>query len=592
MRVSQSFGVLLLLALTGAISVHTVQAEPRVLSAAQVQQGVSLTGDWRFQSGDDLAWAAPGFDDSHWPFHALPHRVPKSEMPDPLGFFWYRLTLALPASAAAPEAASHHVGVQIGKILSAYELYAGGQLIGGVGKMPPHAQANYDRVRVFAIPATAVSPEGKLVLALRVWGGSELSARMWGEGPHEGAFRLGHYNDVLEASLLDELPVVAMCVLFTGFGLYHLYLFRRNRQLRTYLWYGLLALDVSVYTFLSSQLRYHLDWPFELYEKIEFAAIYLVPALFIQMLLSLLALPVGLLLRLYQGCFVVFSLLALWLPGMEILYRTLLVWEFLCLPVLLWVPWVIVRAARAGNQEARTAMVGLAIFTATGINDILIDLAGLGTPRLLPVGFVAIMLSMVISLANRFTTVLNNLESEVAEQTAELRTANEKLAAVASEDPLTGLLNRRGFLSVAAGELQRFQRTGREFSVILGDLDFFKQINDQHGHACGDFVLREVATLLRQRVREIDILARWGGEEFILIVPETSAAGAAALADTLRDSVASHEFRFGALAMAVTMTVGVATFRAGETLEQCVARADQALYRGKEGGRNRIEIDL
>ncbi|GAB3269570.1 sensor domain-containing diguanylate cyclase [Parahaliea aestuarii] len=588
MKIVRIQGLLLVLAL---LCIAPVGAADRLLSRDALAQGASLAGGWRFQPGDNLAWAAPEFDDSDWPTRTIPHRAPKGGAQEALQFSWYRLTIQLQGNIEAAGGQSPLLGVQIGKVLSAYELYIGGELVGGVGALPPDSEVNYDRMQVYAIPASALTAQGELVLAMRVWGGSALSTSLWGEGPHEGAFRIGYYRDLIAASFFNELPAVAMCILFAGFGLYHLYLFSRNRQLRTYFWYGLVALNISLYAFLSSQLRYYLDWPFALYEKVEFGTIYLLPALFIQMLLSLLAKPAGLLMRAYQGAFLVFSLLVLCVPGMSILFRTLFYWEMLCLPVLLWMPWQILRAARTGNPEARTSLIGLVIFIAACANDILIDIAGLTTPRLLPVGFVAIMLSMVISLANRFTTVLTSLESEVAQQTAELRSANRRLAVAAREDPLTGLLNRRGLLDIAAAEVQRFQRTGRTFSVMLVDLDHFKQFNDRHGHACGDFVLQEVAGLLCQRLRDMDTLARWGGEEFILIVPETSGPGAAALAENLRSCVAGHRFHYAGQEMAVTLTLGLATFVTGDNLEQCIARADAALYRGKAAGRNRVEIE-
>ena len=155
-------------------------------------------------------------------------------------------------------------------------------------------------------------------------------------------------------------------------------------------------------------------------------------------------------------------------------------------------------------------MIGLVIFLAACANDLMIDIAGWETARLLPLGFVAIMVSMAVSLANRFTNVLNDLEGEVAQRTTDLSSANQRLAVVARQDPLTGLLNRRGFIEVAAREMQRFLRTGRAFSIVLADLDNFKKLNDRYGHACGDYVLQEVARLLDERVRDMDSVARWG----------------------------------------------------------------------------------
>ena len=358
-----------------------------------------------------------------------------------------------------------------------------------------------------------------------------------------------------------------------------------------YLWYGLSALDIGLYSLMCNQWRYSFNLSFITFEKIEFGAIYLFPALFIQLIWSLLDLQITKLLRVYQLSFVVAAVLIILVPGIDIHSQTLQPWQFWILPLLLLIPWLIIREAHAGHPEARTALVGVMIFLTTCINDLMIDFAGWNSSRLISLGFVAIMVSMAISLANRFTAALNNLEGQVIERTSDLRRANQLLAEVARRDPLTSLLNRRGFIEEAEAELLRFGRTGREPSLIMGDLDNFKEFNDQNGHACGDYVLQEVARLLSDQVRNMDELARWGGEEFILLLPEISSEGAAHVAEKLRLIIGYHRFEYDGRELSVTMTFGVSTFREGETREKGIARADAALYRGKKAGRNRVVLD-
>jgi diguanylate cyclase (GGDEF)-like protein len=582
--------LLLVLVLLASAPLEASRLETPRVSVAELQAGYSLAGNWQFRWGDDLSWASPSFDDSSWEVHKVPQRWPKIGIPESQQFSWYRLTLQLDGFSTESRQAYTHVGIQIGKVLSAYELYAGGALVGGVGKLPPNSHVNYDQVRVYPVPLTAIAEDGSLVLALRVWGGSELAISKWGGGPHEGEFRIGTFDKLLSTSFLGEIASLILGAMFSGFGLYHIYIYLRNRQLRTYLWYGLTALDIGLYSFLSGQLRYNLNWPFYVYEKIEFGAIYILPALLIQMFWSLLGLRINRILRAYQFCFVALSLAALCIPGLSILYHTMLPQQVIALPLVFWIPWLIIRAALSGNREARTIMLGLVIFAACAGNDLMIDLAGWDTARMIPLGFIAIIVSMALSLANRFTTVLNNLEGEVAQQTADLRSANEQLATVARQDPLTGLLNRRGFIELATAEMQRFLRTGRTFSIVLADLDNFKKLNDQYGHAYGDYVLQEIARLLGERVRTTDSAGRWGGEEFMLLIPETESEGTALLAEKLRLSVENNHFQHGGQKALVTMTQGISTFRKGETLDSCIARADKALYLGKEQGRNQVQI--
>jgi len=580
---------LLLVALSsmGSTATWAVTSEVPRLTVAEMEETYSLKGQWKFRPGDDFKWASPGYDDSDWSGKAIPERWDKGGFPEHGQFAWYRLTLELD-----PEQRSSlsHLGVKMGKVLNAYELYVGGELMGGVGKLPPLSEANYDRKRIYMIPPSAIAADGTLVLALRVWGGSELALSNWGGGPHEGDFRIGDYANLVKGSFLSEIPGLMACVLFLGFGCYHIYLYRRNRQLPTYFWYGLMALDIGIYSLMSNQWRYSLNWSFAVYEKIEFGAIYVFPALVIQMMCSLLELPIGRLLRAYQFSFVVAAVVIVLVPGIDVHYVTLKPWQVWTLGALVFIPWVIIREARSGNPEARTVSLGMLVFTAACTNDLMIDLADWQAIRLVPLGFVAIMLSMAISLANRFTTVLNNLEGEVAQRTTDLLSANQKLAEVARRDPLTGLLNRRGFNEEAESEIQRFMRTGKEASFVLADLDNFKEFNDQHGHACGDYVLQQVAHILSERVRNMDKIARWGGEEFILMLPESSSEGASQVAEKLRSFIENKRFEFEGQQLGVTMTFGIATYRKGETLDQCIARADRALYEGKEQGRNRVRV--
>jgi diguanylate cyclase (GGDEF)-like protein len=593
-RSRRTRGILLVLVaalLCGNISaLWAAQTDVPQLTATNLKKTYSLDGHWQFRPGDDMNWVSPGFDDSKWDQQQLVERWTAGGYPDSNQIAWYRLTFKIQGYSSEKRSSLPPQGVQIGKIMSAYQLYAGGKLIGGQGSFPPLGEINHDRTRVYPLPWSAVDEDGTLVLALRVWGGSELGVSQWSAGPYMGDFRLGGYAALLQKSFLSEIPLLMVSVLFLGFGLYHIYLYRRNRQLDTYLWYGLMALDIGVYGAMLNQWRYRLDWSFVAYEKIEFSAIYLFPALAIQMVWSLISQPIGGVLRAYQLSFVGFALVVVLFPGFDIHYYTLRPWQIWSVALLIMVPWVILEHAHKGNAEARTVLVGVLLFVAACVNDLMIDFAGWETSRMVPLGFFAVMLCMAVSVANRFTAMLNNLEGEVAQRTSQLLSANKKLAEAATLDPLTGLFNRRGFSEQGEAEIQRFLRTGREFSIILSDLDNFKAVNDIHGHACGDYLLIDLAKLLRERVREMDTISRWGGEEFIFILPETYSEGAAQLAEKLRASVQAKDFEYMGEHLNITMTFGVASFLRGETLESCIARADTALYQGKERGRNRVML--
>jgi diguanylate cyclase (GGDEF)-like protein len=161
-------------------------------------------------------------------------------------------------------------------------------------------------------------------------------------------------------------------------------------------------------------------------------------------------------------------------------------------------------------------------------------------------------------------------------------------------DHLTGVANRRAFFEAAELELQRNRRAPRPTALVLIDADHFKRINDRHGHPAGDAVLRQLGMLLTATFRQVDVVARIGGEEFAVLLPSSTMEGAAAVAERLRQLVASHQVSFGGARIEFTVSIGIA---AGEgrgaepdlTLETLMRRADQALYAAKAGGRNRIE---
>jgi len=158
-----------------------------------------------------------------------------------------------------------------------------------------------------------------------------------------------------------------------------------------------------------------------------------------------------------------------------------------------------------------------------------------------------------------------------------------RLSDAARTDPLTGLLNRRGFDDLLGAELARAQRYGRPLSLVFGDLDRFKEVNDSLGHTAGDTVLKLVAERLRRETRTADLVGRYGGEEFVLLLPETDEEGALILAERLRAGIVEL---FAKQPEPVTISFGVATFE-GADGEDLVRNADRALYAAKLAGRNR-----
>jgi len=164
----------------------------------------------------------------------------------------------------------------------------------------------------------------------------------------------------------------------------------------------------------------------------------------------------------------------------------------------------------------------------------------------------------------------------------------EELRKLASSDPLTGLLNRRAFLDRLLHEKSRFDRHGGSLVLIMADIDHFKQVNDQHGHDAGDYILQRISKIIQTRMRITDVLCRWGGEEFLLLLAGNDEVDGRCVAEKVRTIVEAELFTFDDRDIPVTMSFGVAFFERGMAVEQCIQLADQRLYYSKKNGRNLV----
>jgi diguanylate cyclase (GGDEF)-like protein len=167
------------------------------------------------------------------------------------------------------------------------------------------------------------------------------------------------------------------------------------------------------------------------------------------------------------------------------------------------------------------------------------------------------------------------------------REGQGELERLSVTDGLTGLYNRRHLMGTLANEVQRSRRLRRTFSVLLADVDHFKQYNDTNGHLAGDAALVKMAEILRKMTRGVDTVARYGGEEFVVMLIEAPIATAAAVGERIRARVAAEEFGSGAM----TVSVGAAEYPThGDTPEELIASADAAMYQSKNSGRDRVTV--
>jgi len=195
----------------------------------------------------------------------------------------------------------------------------------------------------------------------------------------------------------------------------------------------------------------------------------------------------------------------------------------------------------------------------------------------------AVTLPAVSLLAGRLTA----LRERSRHQRRDLAEALARIQALAMRDELTGLINRRHMLELLEQERQRCVRSGRTFCVAMIDIDRFKDVNDRYGHAAGDEVLQRLAREALSAVRVADVLARWGGDEFVLLLSDARLQLARGGVERVRQRIEAVSLRVGEQALQVTISAGLAEHIAGESVATALARADAALYEAKAQGRNR-----
>lgn len=615
----RAIAVAVCLAAACAVSrAQAVHPAPAPLAVEGLGKGtIPLNGPCQFHMGDNKAWAAPAYDDSAWQQIATDRPWGAQGHYRYTGYAWYRCHLAL---SPAPEV-EPRFSLLIGRVANAYELYWNGALIGRNGRVDPFRVWYYSQPpQVFELGSQASG-----ILAVRVWQAPLFSDDSGDDGGFATAPLIGSPDAIATAKAALEYK----------------WLSRRQFLLAENLIYGLIAL-LSFLAWMRDRDRWHLFW---------MTGYALAPPLTLLFLGADIRWPyvvaVGVTQPIAAMQDVSLWFLLLWLlplrrnpglvkltcilAGVSMINATLdgvllaIGWgprwiglaqmadglSAVIYTLLEAFPLVLVATAfarRKGFDSARWLVASLAFLC-----DMIIvvrnavkqgrqftnwSIASKIDAPLFTLGGSAISIS---TLANALLVVAivyavyskireDRRQKEILErEKLELTRSREQMRHYAEHDDLTGLWNHRIIMERLAEEMERSRREGTPLGVILADIDHFKSINDTLGHGTGDQVLRAVSAIFKHSVRPYDWVGRYGGEEFLIILPGSSLEVASQRAEELRQAVQSARILDGEERVRVTSSFGVASgFPPSYGSETVMLAVDAALYQAKRSGRNRV----
>jgi diguanylate cyclase (GGDEF)-like protein len=616
---------------------HWVHAEPASTKSAGplVIEGLgegtfTLNGPWQFHPGDDPAWAGADFDSSAWEQLTADRPWGKQGQAHLTGFAWYRCSIVLSQTRGGDGAGGvlRQFSLLVPSIDDPYEIYWNGSLIGRNGKLPPRPVWYISQpVQTFELGS---AQQG--VLAVRVWKAPLLSDDPGERGGFNAAPLIGSPEAIATAKAADEFQWLRSRQLHFGANLlcgviallsFLLWLRAPNRWVL--FWTAGFALAQPAILLL---LDAHLGWPYPLAMAASQPLVAMQDISLWFLLLWLLALRENqglcrlarVLARIYivnaalDGVLVVLILKPQWAGLVQVsdAVSTLISVLFEAFPLVL-VGYALFERKRFDSARWLVAILALLdemmiVFSnvirqgrqftgwpiADKVDSPLFFIDGNGI-SLSTIAGTLLLIAIVYAVYHSIREDQRRQDALEREK-LELLDESKRMRHQAEHDGLTGLWNRNVIVDRLGEEMNRALREGTPLSVILVDVDHFKKINDSFGHLAGDMVLKEISTVFTRSLRPYDSVGRYGGEEFLLLLPNCEIENALLRAEQMRVAVQAARFMDGETVLQVTASFGVASAYACHYEVETVIRAvDTALYRAKSGGRNCVhqaEMDI
>ena len=585
----------------------------------------TLGGPWQFHPGDDPAWASPTFDSSGWEQLSADQPWGKQGHAHLTGFAWYRCTIALNPASGVPR----QLSLLVPNIHDSYEIYWNGVLIGRNGKLPPRPVWYISQpMRIFELNRAELGQvelgqPRRGVLAVRVWKAPLLSDDAGDRGGFDAAPSIGSPEAIAMARDAHEFQWLRSRQLHFGANLLcaviaflSFLLWLRAPGRRVLFWMTGFALAQPVILLLVNA---HLSWPYPLAMGAAqpLSAMQDVSLWFLLLwLLSLhenraLCRLTRILACIYaaneilDGVLVAVTWNPRWAGFAQVSDAVLAFFSILfeAFPLVL-VGYALFRRKQFDSARWLVAILAFAdemmiVFTnavkqgrqftgwsiANKIDSPLFFIDGNGISITTLAG--AFLLAAIVYAVYNSVREDQRRQDALEREKMELLHESNRMRHHAEHDGLTGLWNHRVIVERLGEEMNRSFRNGTPLSVILADVDHFKKVNDSFGHLAGDLVLKEIGTVFMRTLRPYDCVGRYGGEEFLLILPNCGTESALMRGEQLRVAVQSARIRDGETMLQVTASFGVASaFPSDYDAETVIRAVDAALYRAKSSGRN------
>lgn len=465
------------------------------------------------------------------------------------------------------------LGLIVYDVLSAYQLFWNGELVAESGQISTDQEGAIGNI----LPKTIYIPVHQKDNTLTMYVSNYLqdAGGLWGE------VYVGSAEDIH----FMKLSSVALQMFFIGallmMAFYHVVLFLLSRENKTSLVYGLFMLLLCMRELLVGERLFNHIFPgisFELRVSLEYITFYLSGMFFCAFLYYLyIDIFSKWIMKLIVTIMMTFTLITVFTP-VSFFSKTLNIFQLIVIFISIYLLYVVVRGFSFENEGSDLILAGSIIVMAAVINDILY------TERMIDTGY--FVSAGVLFLAFCQSIVLAIINTKTHMQAIDYAKRNVVLTKMAKTDGLTGLYNHSTIYRALAEEVHHALTTQSSLTVAMLDIDYFKNVNDQYGHKVGDIVLKEVSDLIGACIRDDDVLGRYGGEEFMLILPRTTIDIAERVLERIRETVEAYPFNNGQVQ--ITISIGAVSVTKNMPFTALVETADTMLYKAKNTGRNRV----